>query len=186
MIFAILFALALAKIKGYRLFPLLKTYSLYPFAFFTVVIIYLQACIFFHNYTWIKYAGYIKSVYLFSLFIPFLVYKLYKPGLIGASLIILGTVLNKFVMWQNSGKMPVYATLSKLTGYYSEAAIKTADNIHSIGDVSTKYKFLTDYIDLGYIILSIGDILIHSFVLIILYYIIKAVNLKRADTSRSN
>jgi hypothetical protein len=175
-----LFALALAKIKGYRLTPLLKEYSLYPFAFLTVVIIYLQACIFFHNYTWIKYTGYIKSIYLFSLVIPFLVYKLYKPGLIGASLIILGTALNKFVVWQNGGRMPVYATLSKLTGYYSEAAIKTADNIHSIGDVSTKYKFLTDYIDVGYTILSIGDILIHSFALIILFYVIKEADNKRA------
>lgn len=179
MIFAILFALVLAKIKGYKLKPLLKTYSLYPFAFLTVVMIYFQACIIFHDYRWIKYAEYIKSAYLFSLFIPFLVYKLYKPGLVGALFIILGTLLNKFVIWQNGGKMPVYASLSKLTGYYSETAIKTADTIHTIGDSSTKFKFLTDFIDVGYSILSIGDILIHSFVLIILFFVVKEVNVKR-------
>lgn len=173
MIFAILFALALARIKGYKLKPLLKAYALYPFAFLTVALIYFQACVFFHNYTWIKYAGYIKSIYLFSLVIPFLVYKLYTPGLAGASLIVIGTLLNKVAIWQNGGKMPVFATLSKWTGYFSEEAIRTADNIHSIGDASTKFKLLTDYIDFGYCILSIGDMLIHSFALIILFYVIK-------------
>jgi hypothetical protein len=176
MIFAILFALALAGIKGYGLKPLLKAYSLYPFAFLTVLMIYFQACVFFHDYTWIKYAGYIKSVYLFSLVIPFLVYKLYKPGMLGAALILIGTVLNKLVMWQNGGRMPVYATLSRLTGYYSEAAVRTADTIHSVGDVSTKFKLLTDYIDIGYSILSIGDIFIHSFAFIILYCVIRELN----------
>ncbi|NLA85920.1 MAG: DUF5317 domain-containing protein [Clostridiales bacterium] len=176
MIFAILFALVLAKIKGYKLKPLLRVYALYPFAFLTAVMIYFQVCVFFHNYSWIKYAGYIKSIYLFSLVIPFLVYKLYKPGLVGALLILAGTFLNKFAIWQNGGKMPVFATLSRLTGYYSEEAIKTADNLHSIGDASTKFKILTDYIDIGYSILSIGDLLIHSFALIIMYYVIKEVN----------
>lgn len=180
MIFAILFALALARIKGYKLKPLMRTYALYPFAFLTAALIYFQVCVFFHNYTWIKYAGFIKSIYLFSLVIPFLVYKLYKPGLVGASLIILGTLLNKFVIWQNGGKMPVYATLSRLTGYYNEEAIRTADKIHSIGDDSTKFKLLTDYIDIGYSILSIGDILIHSFAFIILFYVIKEVNAREA------
>lgn len=184
MVFAILFALALAKIKGYKLKPLLRTYALYPFAFLTVALIYFQACVFFHDYTWIKYAGYIKGIYLFSLVIPFLVYKLYKPGLAGASLIILGTLLNKFVIWQNGGKMPVYATLSKLTGYYSEEAVRTADKIHSVGDVSTKFKLLTDYIDIGYCILSIGDIMIHSFAFIILFYVIKEINARKPYVSQ--
>lgn len=181
MIFAILFALALAKLKKLRLRPLLKTYSLYPFTLLTVVLIYFQACIFFNDYRWIKYAGYIKSIYLFSLIIPFLAYKLYKPGLLGALLIIFGTALNKFVMWQNGGKMPVYASLSKLTGYYNEAAIRTEDTIHAVGGVSTKYKILTDYIDIGYSVLSIGDVMIHSFAFIILYYVIKEVNVRQAS-----
>ncbi len=105
------------------------------------------------------------------------------PGMAGAALMILGTLLNKFVIWQNGGKMPVYASLSRLTGYYSEEAIRTADKIHSIGDDSTKFKFLTDYIDIGYSILSIGDLLIHAFVLIILYYVIKEVNNKTSQRS---
>jgi hypothetical protein len=184
MIFAILFALALAGIKGYQLKPLLRTYSLYPFAFLTAAMVYFQVCVFFDNYTWIKYAGYIKSIYLFTLVIPFLYYKLYKPGLVGASLIILGTLLNKFVIWQNGGKMPVYASLSKWTGYYDEEVIRTADKIHIVGDVSTKFKFLTDYIDIGYSILSIGDLLIHSFAFVILFYVIKEADARTAQVLR--
>lgn len=181
MIFSILFALALAKLKGYMLRPLLRTYSIYPFMVLTIIMIYLQLCIFFHNYTWIRYAQYIKSVYLVSLVIPFLVHKLYKPGIIGALLIILGTFLNKFVMSHNGGRMPVYATLSKLTGYYSETAMKASD-IHVVGDSSTKFKFLTDFIDIGYSVLSIGDVLIHSFVFIILFNVIKELNSKQSAT----
>ncbi len=177
MIFAIIFALVLAKIKGYKLKPLLEAYSIYPFALLTVVMLYFQACIFFHDYDWIKYAGYIKSIYLFSLVIPFLAYKLYKPGLLGAGLIIVGTLLNKFVISQNGGKMPVYASLSKLTGYYNEKAIKTADAIHAVGDASTRFKFLTDYVDIGYSILSIGDILIHSFAFVIVFFVIKEIDI---------
>jgi hypothetical protein len=185
MIFAILFAVALAKVKGYKLKPLLKAYPLYPFAFLTVVLLYLQTCVFLHNYTWIRYAGYIKSVYLVSLVIPFLVYKLYKPGFIGATLIIIGSLLNKFVIWQNGGKMPVFATLSKLTGYYSDAAIKTADSIHVIGSPSTKFKFLTDCIDIGYSVLSIGDVFIHMFVLIILFYVIKELSVRQPSINKN-
>lgn len=185
MIFAILFALALAKLKGYKLKPLLKAYSLYPFAALTIVLVYLQVCIFFHDYTWIKYAQYIKSVYLFSLVIPFLFYKLYKPGLIGAVFIIFGTFLNKFVMFHNGGRMPVYATLSKLTGYYSETAINASSAIHVTGDASTKYKFLADYIDIGYSVLSIGDLFIHSFVLIIIFYVAKELNNDQGVTKHS-
>jgi hypothetical protein len=178
MIFAILFTLAFAALKRYKLKPLVKAYALYPFALLTLVTVYLQVCVFLHDYRWIKYASYIKTAYLISLLIPFLVYKLYKPGLVGAGLIILGSALNKFVIWQNGGQMPVYATFSRLTGYYSETAIQTADTLHSVGGPMTKYKILTDFIDIGYSVLSIGDLFIHSFVVIILFYVIKELNRK--------
>jgi len=105
------------------------------------------------------------------------VYKLYKPGIIGSILICCGTILNRFVMNQNGGKMPVYASISKLTGYYDPSAIQNVDNIHIIGSETTKYKFLTDIFDTGFSILSLGDILIHSFITIVIYYVIKEVNI---------
>lgn len=176
MFITILLAVLIAKIKGYRLKPILKAYALYPYAVAEVLSLFLQISIFAGNYTFVQYASIIKTVYLYTLIIPILVYKLFKTGLIGALLIIVGTMLNKFVMNQNGGKMPVFASLSKITGYYDETAILTVDKIHIVGDEGTKFKFLTDYIDIGYSILSIGDLLIHAFSLIVVYAVIKEVN----------
>ena len=46
MVFPILLALTLAKIKKYTLSPLLKATSLYPFAALTLFLIYLQLSVF--------------------------------------------------------------------------------------------------------------------------------------------
>ena len=173
----ILIAIIIAKIKSYRVKPLLKAYPLYPFYFAEIFYIALQLCIFFDNYYFVPYAKIINSLYMYTLIIPILYYRLYKPGIIGSILVVIGTLLNKFVMSQNGGKMPVYPSISKLTGYFNEAAILSADSIHILGDEGVKFKFLTDYIDIGTSILSIGDVLIHSFITIIIYYSIKELNL---------
>lgn len=172
----ILLAVICAKIKGFRIRPIIKAYSLYPYVAVILLYLFLQANVFMGNYSYLKYASIYKSVYLYTLIIPLIAYRLYKPGFYGSIFIIIGTILNKFVMSQNGGKMPVYATLSKLTGYFNESSIKAADNIHTIGNAATKYKFLTDYIDIGYCILSIGDIFIHSFTFLVIYHVIKEIN----------
>jgi hypothetical protein len=184
MFIIILLAALFAKIKGYPLKPLLKAYALYPYFIAEVLSLFLQMSIFAGNYTFVQYASIIKTVYLYTLILPIVVYKLYKPGIIGAILIVVGTALNKFVMSQNGGKMPVFASFSKITGYYDETAILTIDNVHVNGDETTKFKFLTDYIDVGYSILSIGDILIHAFVLIVIYMVIKEVNKGIENTNK--
>lgn len=176
MFICILLAILYTKIKGYRIMPVLKAYALYPYAVILLIYLVLQANIFLGNYSYVKYTFLFKSVYLYTLIIPILVYKLYKIGIYGSILILIGTMLNKFVISQNGGKMPVFASLSKITGYYDESAILTVDNIHIIGSESTKYKFLTDFIDIGCSILSIGDILIHSFAFFVIYSVIKEVN----------
>ncbi len=169
----ILFALLCLKIKGYKVMPVLKAYPLYPYVFVQIIYLILQLNIFWGNYDYIKYASVFKNVYLFTLIIPILVYKLYKTGFLGAACIIIGTILNKFVMSQNGGKMPVFASLSKLTGYYDESVFQTIDNIHIVGNETTKYKFLSDFIDVGYSVLSIGDLLIHSLAFIVIYNVIR-------------
>jgi hypothetical protein len=179
MLLYILFAFLCAKIKGYKIIPVFKAYSLYPYAVAELLYLFLQAGIFMHNYNYVQYTAIINSFYMYTLIIPIMVYKLYKPGITGSLFIITGTMLNKFVMGQNGGKMPVYATLSKLTGYYNKAAIQSVDNIHIVGDGAVKFKFLTDYIDTGSSILSIGDVLIHSFIFIVIYYTIKEINVSQ-------
>ena len=176
MLLYILSAFICAKIKGYKIRPIFKAYSLYPYAFVELLYTLLQLSIFMHNYNFVQYAKVISSVYLYTLIIPIMVYKLYKPGICGSVLIMIGTLLNKFVISQNGGKMPVYASLSKITGYYNKSAIQAVDSIHIIWNESTKFKFLTDYIDIGSSILSIGDVLIHSFIFIVIYYTIKEIN----------
>lgn len=176
MLINLFLAVFCAKIKGYRISPILKAYSLYPYIIIEFLYLYLQACIIVGNYNYVQYTAILRTVYLYSLLIPVFVYRLYKPGICGSILIIIGTLLNKFVISQNGGKMPVFASLSKITGYFKESAIGVADNIHIIGNETTRYKILTDFIDLGFSILSVGDVLIHSFTFIVVYFAIKEIN----------
>src|SRR5690554_2065694 len=179
MLLNIFISIILAKIKSYKIKPLFKAYPLYPFYFAEFVYIVLQVCIFFDNYYFVQYARMINSLYMYTLILPVLAYKLYKPGIIGSVLIIIGSFLNKFVMSQNGGRMPVYPTLSKLTGYFNDTTIPSTDSIHILGDENVKFKFLTDYIDIGTSVLSVGDVLIHSFITIIIYFTIKELNISK-------
>ena len=45
-----------------------------------------------------------------------------------------------------------------------------------LGDSSVKLKYLSDIIDIGYSILSVGDILIRVFVVMIIYTTVKKTN----------
>ena len=76
--------------------------------------------------------------------------------------------------------MPVYPTLSTLTGYYQNTT-DISNTIHTFDSENVKMFLLTDIIDLGYIIYSIGDVLIFSFIPIIIYFSIKTVNLKHSS-----
>jgi len=163
--------------------PIIKAYALYPLLFLEIGFWVLQVTVFMHNYYFIQYASYVKSAYLYVMFIPIIVYKLYKPALCGSASVLVGTGLNKLVMSANGGKMPVYPTLSYYTGYYSKEAMPVTGNIHCIGTAATKLKILTDYIDVGYCILSIGDLLVHAFTFIILFYTIKSLNKVKIEKS---
>jgi hypothetical protein len=109
-------------------------------------------------------------------------YKIYKPALIGCSTAMVGTLLNYFVIMNNGGKMPGFPTLSYVTHFIRPNVLSEVAGIHKLGDASTRYWYLSDYIDLGYSVLSPGDLLIHFYTFIMLYYTIKAVNLKNVET----
>jgi hypothetical protein len=108
-----------------------------------------------------------------------LVFQLYKPALVGSGSIVVGTLLNKFVISQNNGKMPVFPSFSYLTGYVKPYTFQAVQDIHVLGSGAAHWKILTDYIDFGYSILSPGDLFINFFSFLMLYYTIKAVNLQR-------
>jgi hypothetical protein len=179
MIITICAVFVIAKIKRLSIKPFFRSWTVYPALLAQIVLIYAQFSVFLGSYSLIRYASFIKSACLFTFIIPIVYFRLFKPALIGSGLIISGTVLNKLVIGANGGKMPVFPSLSYLTGYVKpDMFIKAQDNIHILGDQSTKWKILSDYIDVGFSILSPGDILIHSFVFIILYQVIKTANRK--------
>lgn len=176
MIETILLAMLAAKIKGYNLKPLFKDWAVYPIAFFTLFYVFLQISIFCGYYNFIKYASLFETLYIFT-FIPLIFkYELYKSALAGSSCIFAGTALNKSAIAANGGRMPVFPTFSYITGYAKPESFLKVNDIHILGSNVTKLKFLTDYIDLGYSILSIGDVFIRLFTFIMIFSSIKYIN----------
>lgn len=169
MLLTLLLTMAFAKLKGHKIKPILRAYDFYPVFVFEIFNIYLEINIFISNSEYIKLAEIIKTVYLAVYIVPIIYRKLYKPAIMGSISILVGTILNKIVIFANNGLMPIYPTFSKLTGYFKDDMFELNPGIHILGTGSTNLKFLCDYIDVGYSILSIGDLFIHAFAAIILY-----------------
>jgi len=176
MIETVLLAMLAAKIKGYKLKPLFKDWAVYPAMIFTLFYVFLQITIFCGYYGFIKYASLFETFYVFTFLTLIFKYELYKSAMTGSVCIFIGTALNKLAMSANKGKMPVFPTLSYITGYAKPESFLKVNDIHILGSSVTKLKFLTDYIDLGYSILSIGDIFIRLFTFIIIFNSIKYIN----------
>lgn len=176
MIETVLLALLIAKIKGYKLTMLFKCWVIYPSVIFTLFYVFLQITIFCGYYGFIKYAKLFEMLYIFT-FLPLIFkYRLYVSAFVGSMFIFIGTALNKLAIVVNGGKMPVFPTLSYITGYTKPESFLKVRDIHILGSELTKLKFLTDYIDLGYSILSIGDVFIRIFAFIIIFNSIKYIN----------
>lgn len=165
---------AFAHHKGYTLRPLTRACELYPIVAFELFGIFLQANIFFGNYTYVKWADFLKPLSLMLYLLPILKHRLFAPAITGSCLIFAGTFLNKLAIWANGGKMPIFPTLTRLTGYFDPSAFAANTTIHVLGGPTTKLFFLTDWIDVGYSILSVGDLLIRLFAAIVLFYTIKS------------
>ncbi|MEG2353010.1 MAG: DUF5317 family protein [Clostridium sp.] len=181
MIETILLAIVIAKLKGYKIKALFKTWTIYPVLCLELILVFFQINTFIGNYKYIEFAPIFKSIYMYTLLIPLFTYKLYLSGFIGSICIFIGTLMNRFVMTMNGGKMPVYPSLSYLTGYVKYDSFDKVKDIHILGSQATNYKVFTDFIDLGYSILSIGDVFIRVFVFIIIYNLIKATNSKSTN-----
>ena len=176
MIVEILFVCLLAKLKRYKIKYLFYSWTFYPVLAVQLLLVLFQFSLFFKTPYFIKFVPFTEPAMILSFMFALFKYRLYKPALLGSSSAVLGTVLNKFVMAQNGGLMPVYPSLSYLTGYVTPELFGSMDSVHVLGDTATKFKVLTDYIDYGYSILSPGDLLIHLFACFMLYGMITAVN----------
>ena len=176
MLETILFAFIFAKIKKYEIKPLFKSWGIYPIIVLEIVYIIGQVLIFSGNYEVIYFMHRLKPFYLCSYLFLIFKYDLYINSIIGAAFVVLGGILNDIVINANGGHMPVYPTLSYLTGYVKPESFYLVNDIHILGDSQTKLKILTDFIDLGYSILSIGDVLIRVFVFMIVLNSIKKIS----------
>lgn len=185
MIEPMILALVLAKIKRYKIRPLFNTWVIYPLLALLIIYIGLELMLFYDNYTFIKYSGIFHYIYLLTFLILIIKYKLNVSAIIGSIFILVGSALNNFVIAANNGNMPVFPTLSYLTGYAKPDSFIKVNDIHILGSSVTKFKFLTDIIDVGYCVMSIGDICIRVFAFIIIYNTIKAANKTKLIKSES-
>lgn len=176
MFITFLFALCFAKFRGCEIKLGLKSMALYPPIICEIVYLGLQYFVMTGNYEVIAFADVFKKVYLLSFLFPIIYLKLYKPGLIGAGFVVLGTSLNNWVMYLNNGKMPVFPSLTYLTGYVKSDTFQKINDIHVLGNADTNMIILSDIIDVGWSILSIGDILIRVFAGIVVYCAIVELN----------
>jgi hypothetical protein len=170
----------LAKIKRYKIKYLFTTWTIYPALFVQAVLIYFEISAICGNYYFTRFAKEIQISVILSYIFPMLAFQLYKPALVGCALTTAGSMLNHFVIAQNGGSMPVFPGISYVTQYIRPHVFSgDVAGIHTLGNAAVKYWYLTDFIDLGYTVLSLGDILIHLNTLIMLYYTIKAVNMRQ-------
>lgn len=176
MIETIMLSIIIAKVKSYDIKKILKCYSLYPIIIFEVIHLILQFQIISGNYSNVALARSYKTIYMYLFLIPIFKYKEYIQGFVGSLFIFLGTFLNNLVIYYNGGRMPVFPSISYYTGYVNLDSLTAFNSIYSLGNSTVKFKMLSDCIDLGYTILSIGDILIRVFVFIIIFNTIKEIN----------
>lgn len=174
---SIIISLIFCKIKKFKISPLFKNWPIYTVIFMELICLIVQANIFIENYSLIKYVGILKTLYLCSYLPLIFVYRQYIYAIIGSVFVIIGGILNDIAIAANNGYMPVFPSISYLTGYAKVDAFDKVNDIHILGDSSTKLKFLTDIFDVGYSVLSIGDIFIRVFVFIIIYNTVKHLNL---------
>lgn len=175
----------LALAMHLRLKYVFCSWTVYPVLLAQALLIFFQASVFWGTYYFVRFAPAIDAAIILSFLFSIFVFRLYRPAIIGSCSIAIGTILNEFVIAQNGGKMPVFPTLSYLTGYVTPQAFGTADSLHVLGGAATKFKILTDYIDYGYSILSPGDVFIHLFTCIMLYYTIKAANMRYGSLEKT-
>lgn len=173
---AIVVAFILCKIKGYKIGPIYKEWTIYPILFMELLHGIVEVQIFMGYYGDIKYCSLMKIFYLCS-YLPLIYrFRIYISAVIGSIMVLIGGQLNDIVMAANGGKMPVYPSLSYLTGYVKANSFKVIHGIHVLGGPNAHLKFLADYFDIGYAVLSLGDIFIRLFVVIVVYNAVKARN----------
>jgi len=180
MILFILLALIIAKLRRYHIRVLLREPSLIPVWVVEIIFWLLQICIWREDYRFVGYAGYLQTASILALLWPILKFKLYPQAIAGALMVGTGSAMNRIVMNANGGKMPVIPSFSGFTRYYREGALEVSRDVrHIMMSDATKLNFLADYIDVGFSVISIGDVLVHLFTTVVIYCVIAKCNQRK-------
>lgn len=171
-----LLVIILSKIKKYDIKEIFKSWTIYPIIIMELIYVLIQVRIFRGDYSFVANLKIFKNIYLISYLFLVFRYDIYIRAIIGSFFLISGGVLNDIAIRANSGFMPVYPSISYITGYIKEGSFNIAGDIHILGNAQSNMKLLTDFIDIGYSILSIGDVLIRVYVFIVLYGAVKKCN----------
>ena len=175
MLIFILVPFLIAYVKGYRIRSAVQVWDLYPFLGVCACHAFFIVNAWCGNHSYVRFAAILQYFMIFTLVLPVLTRRIVYPTFVGVSMSMVGTLMNRVVINANGGKMPVYPTLSKWIGYYKDGQLDgSIDQLHVLMDDSSKLAFLADYFDFGTCVLSPGDLLIHAFASIIIYYTIKA------------
>lgn len=176
----------------YHFKRLFKSWEIYLPLIMMCAYIYLESCVFRRDYWFIPYQQQFKTLTLLSYLPLIFKYKLYEsawsklkqkndfiniitsPMVIGTTFITLGTILNLIAIKANNG-MPVFPNLTYFTGYATIESLN--DGLHMLGNMNTKLIPLTDIWDIGYSVMSIGDVFNRLYVSFIIYFSIKKSNL---------
>jgi len=197
--FAFSWFISLVKGIEWNGFKIFKHWSIYPIVLTCFLHIYTVYLMFHAEYWFLEYSKPIKTISLLLYFLLILKYNLLyisvfkkfnysntrilkwltSPVIVGALFLIIGSELNKIVMFYNNQKMPVFISNSWSTGYAKVDMFEKASNFkdfHTIGTQFSNMIFLSDTWDLGYCSMSIGDIMVRIFAFIIIYYSIEQIN----------
>lgn len=177
MIETIVITLLVTKLRKNNIKAVFKDFAFYPLFFFTLIYVYLEYLTFQGDYSLTTYNSIYKILYLSSLIILIMKFRLLYSSLFGTLCIIIGTWLNQIVVNANNGRMPVFPSFSVITGYYKPGMFEKIHNdIHVLGNRDTKFKWLSDIFDTGYSIMSLGDLIIRLCVFVIFYSAINELN----------
>ena len=180
MILFILLAIIIAKIRRHRIGVLLREPSLIPVWGIEIVFWLLQICIWRQDYRFIGYAGYLQTASILVLLWPIIKFRLYPQAIAGALMVSAGSIMNRIVMNANNGAMPVIPSFSGFTRYYQDGALEISQDVrHILMSDATKLNFLADYIDVGFSVISPGDVLVHLFTTIVIYCVIAKWNQRK-------
>lgn len=189
----ILGAFLYAKLKNkYKLKYIFKSWSIYPPLLFALFYIFLEYTMYIQWYYFIPYAQMIKTSTLLS-YVPLIVaYKLYEnndpkyinndflsvatsPMVKSGICLLIGSICNRIALFFNNNYMPTYPSISYWTKYIKPDQL-FIDGIHIIGNPYSAAIPICNVLDIGFTVVSLGDLIIRFYVFLIVYHAIKNSN----------